>query len=134
MAVLCKAWVLTFIFYFFFVCFKRTKPVHRAASGPSNDPTFFDTVVLNKGVGINRQERYGWNSVWRQGVWYGEPAVGGAAAKNIMGGSVGLHPILVIILVLLGASVGGILGMLFVIPIVDILKVVLGEFISNLKK
>ena len=52
----------------------------------------------------------------------------------IMGGSVGLHPILVIILVLLGASVGGILGMLFVIPIVAILKVVLGEFISNLKK
>jgi len=52
----------------------------------------------------------------------------------IMGGSVGLHPILVIILVLLGASVGGILGMLFVIPIAAILKVVLGEFVSNLKK
>ena len=52
----------------------------------------------------------------------------------IMGGSVGLHPILVIILVLLGASVGGILGMLFVIPIAAILKVVLGEFVINLKK
>jgi len=52
----------------------------------------------------------------------------------IMGGSVGLHPILVIILVLLGASIGGILGMLFVIPIAAILKVVLGEFVSNLKK
>ena len=52
----------------------------------------------------------------------------------IMGGSVGLHPMLVIILVLLGASVGGILGMLFVIPIAAILKVVLGEFVSNLKK
>ena len=52
----------------------------------------------------------------------------------IMGGSVGLHPILVIILVLLGASVGGILGMLFVIPIAAILKVVLGEFVTNLKK
>jgi predicted PurR-regulated permease PerM len=52
----------------------------------------------------------------------------------IMGGSVGLHPILVIILVLLGASVGGILGMLFVIPIAAILKVVLGEFVNNLKK
>jgi len=52
----------------------------------------------------------------------------------IMGGSVGLHPILVIILVLLGASVGGILGMLFVIPIAAILKVVLGELVSNLKK
>ena len=52
----------------------------------------------------------------------------------IMGGSVGLHPILVIILVLLGASVGGILGMLFVIPIAAILKVILGELVSNLKK
>ena len=52
----------------------------------------------------------------------------------IMGGSVGLHPILVIILVLLGASVGGILGMLFVIPIAAILKVVLGEFVTNIKK
>jgi predicted PurR-regulated permease PerM len=51
-----------------------------------------------------------------------------------MGGSVGLHPILVIILVLLGASVGGILGMLFVIPIAAILKVVLGELVTNLKK
>ena len=52
----------------------------------------------------------------------------------IMGSSVGLHPILVIILVLLGASVGGILGMLFVIPIAAILKVILGEFVTNIKK
>lgn len=52
----------------------------------------------------------------------------------IMGGSVGLHPILVIILVMLGASVGGILGMLFVIPIAAILKVVLSEFGTIIKK
>ena len=52
----------------------------------------------------------------------------------IMGGSVGLHPMLVIILVLLGASVGGILGMLFVIPIAAILKVVIGEFVASIKK
>jgi len=44
-----------------------------------------------------------------------------------MGSSVGLHPILIIILVLLGASVGGILGMLFAVPIAAILKVVLSE-------
>ena len=52
----------------------------------------------------------------------------------IMSGSVGLHPMLVIILVLLGASVGGILGMLFVVPIAAILKVVIGEFVASIKK
>ena len=45
----------------------------------------------------------------------------------IMGSSVGLHPMLVIILVLLGASVSGILGMLFVVPIAAILKVIIEE-------
>ena len=52
----------------------------------------------------------------------------------IMGGSVGLHPMLVIILVLLGASVGGILGMLFAVPIAAILKVVLSELATSIKK
>ena len=52
----------------------------------------------------------------------------------IMGGSVGLHPMLVIILVLLGASVAGILGMLLVVPIAAILKVVIGEFVASIKK
>jgi predicted PurR-regulated permease PerM len=52
----------------------------------------------------------------------------------IMGGSVGLHPMLIIILVLLGASVGGILGMLFAVPIAAILKVVIGELDVSIKK
>ena len=52
----------------------------------------------------------------------------------IMGGSVGIHPMLVIILVLLGASVGGIIGMLFAIPIAAILKVIIEELISALNK
>ena len=52
----------------------------------------------------------------------------------IMGGSVGLHPMLIIILVLLGASVGGILGMLFAVPIAAILKVVLSELGTSVKK
>ena len=52
----------------------------------------------------------------------------------IMGGSVGLHPMLIIILVLLGASVGGILGMLFAVPIAAILKVVFGELDASIKK
>ena len=52
----------------------------------------------------------------------------------IMGSSVGLHPMLIIILVLLGASVGGILGMLFAVPIAAILKVVLSELEASVKK
>ncbi len=52
----------------------------------------------------------------------------------IMGSSVGLHPMLIIILVLLGASVGGILGMLFAVPIAAILKVVLSELDARIKK
>ena len=51
-----------------------------------------------------------------------------------MGGSVGLHPMLVIILVLLGASTGGILGMLFAVPIAAISKVVVSELATNVKK
>ena len=51
----------------------------------------------------------------------------------IMGGSVGFHPMLIIILVLLGASVGGIIGMLFSIPIAAIIKVVVGELVISTK-
>ena len=52
----------------------------------------------------------------------------------IMGGSVGLHPMLVIILVLLGASVSGILGMLFIVPIAAILKVIIEELNTAFNK
>ena len=41
---------------------------------------------------------------------------------------------LLFILVLLGASVGGILGMLFAVPIAAILKVVLNELDASIKK
>ena len=52
----------------------------------------------------------------------------------IMGGSVGIHPMVVIILVLLGASVGGIIGMLLAVPIAAILKVVVEELVSAFSK
>ena len=51
----------------------------------------------------------------------------------IMGESIGFHPILVIILILFGASLGGILGMLFIIPSVVILRVILVEFVNNIE-
>ena len=52
----------------------------------------------------------------------------------IMGSSVGLHPMLVIILVLLGASISGILGMLFAVPIAAILKVIVEELEAAFNK
>ena len=52
----------------------------------------------------------------------------------IMGGSVGLHPIIIIILVLLGASISGILGMLFAVPIAAIVKVIAIEMVTSIKK
>ena len=56
-----------------------------------------------------------------------------AISPYVMGGSVGLHPIVIIILVLLGASVGGIFGMLLAIPIAAIIKVIIIELATNLK-
>ena len=52
----------------------------------------------------------------------------------IMGGSVGIHPMVVIILVLLGASIGGIIGMLLAIPIAAILKVIIEELVLTFSK
>ena len=51
-----------------------------------------------------------------------------------MGSSVGIHPMLVIIIVLFGASVGGILGMVFAVPITAILKVTTEELVIAFKK
>ena len=42
--------------------------------------------------------------------------------------------ILVIILVLFGASVGGIIGMIFAVPIAAIIKVISVELVHSLKK
>ena len=52
----------------------------------------------------------------------------------IMGSSVGFHPILVIMLVLFGASIGGILGMLFAVPVAAILKVIIEELVTTFNK
>jgi predicted PurR-regulated permease PerM len=45
----------------------------------------------------------------------------------IMSGSVGLHPMFIIIFVLVGGAVAGPLGMLFSIPIAAIIKVIVEE-------
>ena len=45
----------------------------------------------------------------------------------IMSGSVGLHPMFVIIFVMVGGAIAGPLGMLFAVPIAAILKVIIEE-------
>lgn len=50
---------------------------------------------------------------------------------KVVGNSVGLPPIWVFAAVTLGASVGGILGMIFAIPITSVLYTLLGEFIAR---
>lgn len=45
----------------------------------------------------------------------------------IMSGSVGIHPMFVIIFVLLGGAMAGPLGMLFAVPVVAIIKVIIVE-------
>ena len=45
----------------------------------------------------------------------------------LVGDSVGLHPMLVIILVLLGGAMAGPLGMLFAVPVAAIIKVIVVE-------
>ncbi len=51
----------------------------------------------------------------------------------IMSGSVGLHPMLVIILIMVGGSIAGPIGMLFVVPVVAIIKVVVEELMWGFK-
>ena len=51
----------------------------------------------------------------------------------IMSGSVGLHPMLVIILIMVGGTIAGPIGMLFVVPVVAIIKVVVEELMWGFK-
>jgi predicted PurR-regulated permease PerM len=51
----------------------------------------------------------------------------------IMSGSVGLHPLFVIIFVMVGGAIAGPLGMLFAVPIAAILKVVITELVWGFK-
>ena len=55
-------------------------------------------------------------------------------SPQVMGSSIGIHPMLVIIIVLLGSSIGGILGMLFAIPITAVLKVIIQELMTTFDK
>lgn len=49
-------------------------------------------------------------------------------SPRVIGDSVGLHPVTIILLVFLGGSIGGILGMVLVIPIAAVAKVLLNFF------
>jgi predicted PurR-regulated permease PerM len=53
---------------------------------------------------------------------------------RIMGSSFSMSPIIVIIAITVGGALGGIPGMIFAIPIINVLKTVLEEFIENREK
>lgn len=53
---------------------------------------------------------------------------------KVVGNSVGLPPIWVFAAVTLGASIGGILGMIFAIPIISVIYTLLREFVSRRMK
>jgi predicted PurR-regulated permease PerM len=53
---------------------------------------------------------------------------------RIMGNAIGLHPVMVIVVVLIGAKVGGISGVVFALPIAGLLNVIFNYYLENRKE
>jgi predicted PurR-regulated permease PerM len=64
--------------------------------------------------------------------WYGivQSLEGWYLTPRIMGRSVGLHPAVVIIALLIGADLLGLVGMLIAVPLVAVIKVFVGEAVT----
>lgn len=58
----------------------------------------------------------------------------GVLKPVVVGGSVDLHPLLVLLAVIIGGKFFGILGMVLSIPVTGFLKVIIRESVSNLRK
>nr|NGX46639.1 hypothetical protein [Chlamydiota bacterium] len=54
-------------------------------------------------------------------------------SPKIMSASVGMHPLVVIVVIMIGGSLMGSLGMLFAVPTFGVLKVTLSEVVWGLK-
>ncbi|MTI48974.1 AI-2E family transporter [Sporosalibacterium faouarense] len=52
-------------------------------------------------------------------------------SPKIVGESVGLHPVIVIVALLIGANIGGILGMLLAVPVAAIIRILSGFIIEK---
>ncbi len=73
----------------FIWCTPRSEPVHRAASGPANDPTFFfEQGCCNPAVGINRREWYRWDCSLGLWVAFAELCLSGTPVRSVVDGSV----------------------------------------------
>lgn len=55
-------------------------------------------------------------------------------APKIMGDSLGLHPLIVLLSIIVGGGVFGVLGMIFAVPFIAIVKVIYAFIIDKLKK
>jgi len=53
---------------------------------------------------------------------------------KIIGDTTGLHPITVLLSLIIAGNIYGVLGMVFVIPVVSILKILFGFFIDKARK
>lgn len=49
---------------------------------------------------------------------------------NIIGNRIGIHPVMVILVILLGGTLGGILGMILAVPIYAIIKIIIKRIIT----
>lgn len=55
-------------------------------------------------------------------------------APKIIGESTGLHPITVLLGIIIAGNLYGVLGMIFVIPLVSILKILIGFFLDKIRR
>lgn len=56
---------------------------------------------------------------------------GSLLSPYVMGRSVQLHPVMIILILLVGAEIGGILGMVIAIPLVTIMRTIIKQLMSN---
>lgn len=56
---------------------------------------------------------------------------GSFLSPYVMGKSVQIHPVLIILTLLIGAEIGGIIGMILAVPSITILKAIVGELYKN---
>lgn len=71
-----------------------------------------------------------WPVVLTMAVYMGVQAIEAfVLSPAILGRSIGLHPLAVVVALLIGAQLGGLLGMLLAIPMASTLKTLAGEFV-----
>ncbi len=88
-------------------------------------PAVFSSVI--------EQYSNGWSAVFWQWMWVGivysfvQFAEGFFIAPRVMSGAVNLNPMIIMFVLLLGGSLGGVLGMLIAVPMACVIRVLVNE-------